>query len=157
MTNIEGSLQRELRQNTPFRSAAQEATISVLRTADVVRRRLSGVIEPHGITLQQYNVLRILRGAGARPLTTSDIGERLIEQTPGVTRLLDRLEAKGLIRRERSADDRRVVNSWISESGGRLLQEMDAAIDSADEEAVGSLTEEEISQLVRLLEQVRSA
>lgn len=150
------SLRRELRQSAPFQSAAQEATISILRTADVVRRKLSSVIEPCGITLQQYNVLRILRGARAKSLTTSEIGERLIERTPGVTRLLDRLERKGYIGRERSADDRRIVNTWITEAGRVLLQELDGAVDAADEDAVAALAQEQVEQLVRLLEQVRA-
>jgi DNA-binding MarR family transcriptional regulator len=149
------SLQKELRQTTPFRSAAQEAAISILRTADVVRRRLSSVIEPHGITLQQHNVLRILRGGGGKPLTASEVGDRLIEQTPGVTRLLDRLEDKGLVRRERSAEDRRVVYTWITDAGRELLRELDDAVDRADEEAVGSLTREQCEQLSAILEQVR--
>lgn len=150
------SLQRELHQSTPFQSAAQEATISILRTADVVRRKLASAIEPRGITFQQYNVLRILRGTRAKPLTASEIGDRLIEQTPGVTRLLDRLERKEYIRRERSGEDRRVVNTWITEAGLVLLRELDAAVDQADESAVDGLAGEQLEQLVRLLEQVRT-
>jgi DNA-binding MarR family transcriptional regulator len=150
-----GSLQHEIRQTVPFQSAAQQATIALLRTADFVRRRLSGVIEPRGVTFQQYNVLRILRGAGAEPLTASDIAERLIEQTPGVTRLVDRLEAKGLVLRERSTEDRRLVNTRITEAGRMLLESLDEAVDRADEEAVGSLTKKQIDQLATLLEQIR--
>src|ERR1700682_6278341 len=75
-----------------FRSREQQATLSLLRTADAVKRRRAQVIEPYGITPQQYNVLRILRGAGPSGLPTLTIGERMIEQTPGTTRLVDRLE-----------------------------------------------------------------
>src|SRR6202165_2131340 len=92
-----------------FRSREQQATLGLLRTADAVKRSLAQVIEPYGITPQQYNVLRILRGAGEEGLPTLSIGERMIEQTPGVTRLLDRLEAKGLVARCRGESDRRQV------------------------------------------------
>ncbi|HSJ15547.1 MAG TPA: MarR family transcriptional regulator [Longimicrobiales bacterium] len=120
-----------------------------------MRRRLAGVVEPHGVTLQQYNVLRILRGAHPQPLPTLEIGERLIEQMPGITRLLDRLEEKGLVRRERSADDRRLVHGSITEAGLSLLEEMDGRVDQADEEAVSGLTAEQAQMLVALLECVR--
>ena len=87
------ALQRELRQRRPFQSPAHEAVLGLMRTADLVRRQAAALIEPHGITLQQFNVLRILRGAGGEGLPTLEVAERMIEQTPGVTRLLDRLEA----------------------------------------------------------------
>ena len=148
-------LQREIKQGPPFRSPAQEAAIAILRTADVVRRRLTEVIEPHGITFQQYNVLRVLRGAHPDPLATLEIGERLIERTPGMTRLLDRLESKGLVRRERSAEDRRLVHAWITEAGQDLIGSLDEYVDRADDQAVASLDSEQIDQLSRLLEAVR--
>jgi DNA-binding MarR family transcriptional regulator len=150
------TLQQEIRQRPPFRTEAQEATISILRTADIVRRRLAAVVEPHGITFQQYNVLRILRGARPGRLSTQEIGERLIEQTPGVTRLLDRLEAKALVSRERSPDDRRLVHSNITRAGLELLSRMDAAMDAADDAAVAALSESQVRTLIRLLERVRS-
>jgi hypothetical protein len=100
-------LQQELKQNRPFRSIYQEAALSVMKTADAIRRDLGRKLEPSDITVQQYNVLRILRGAGAQGLPTLAIGDRLIEETPGMTRLLDRLEAKALVRRVRCEQDRR--------------------------------------------------
>ena len=95
--------------------------LGLLKTGDVVRRFLATVAEPHGITLQQYNVLRILRGAGREGLPTLEIAERLIEQAPGVTRLLDRLETKGLVKRERCPMDRRQITCRITRRGGSLL------------------------------------
>ncbi len=83
----ESQLQREIKQRKPFQSRAQEAAIGLLRTADTVRREIASVVEPHGITLQQYNVLRILRGAGALGLPTLEIAARMVEQAPGITRL----------------------------------------------------------------------
>src|SRR6476659_11445281 len=102
-------LQREIRQGKPFRSRGQEVVVALLRTADLVRRTVGRALEPHDITVQQYNVLRILRGAGEQGLPTLEIGERMVEQTPGVTRLLNRLEAKGLAARSRGESDHRQV------------------------------------------------
>jgi DNA-binding MarR family transcriptional regulator len=157
MTRRESTLQQEIRQAHPFRSPAQEATVAILRTADIVRRRLARVVEPHRITLQQYNVLRILRGAHPEPMPTLEIGERLIEQTPGITRLLDRLEEKGLVRRERCLEDRRLVHTWITRRGLELLQALDEAVDRADEEAVSALESGELEKLSAMLGRVRHA
>src|SRR4051812_12548902 len=107
-----------------FRSREQQATLGLLRTADAVKRSLAQVIEPHGITPQQYNVLRILRGAGPDGLPTLTIGGRMIEQTPGVTRLGDRLERKGLVSRAPCPTDRRRVFCRITPKGLRLLTEL---------------------------------
>ena len=150
-------IQREIKQRRPFRSKAQEAMVAIRRTANVVYRATARVIEPYGITDQQYNVLRILRGAHPDSLPTLEIGERMIEQQPGVTRLLDRLEAKGLVRRERSTEDRRIVHCWISDAGLELLASMDDAVDQADEVLVRKLTEEEQRQLISLLDRIRAA
>src|SRR5207244_13083574 len=79
---------QELKQTKPFPSKAQEVAVSLLRTADVLRRLVGAVVEQKGITVQQYNVLRILRGAGEQGLPTLDIAERMIETTPGITRLI---------------------------------------------------------------------
>lgn len=147
-------LQQEIKQRA-FRSSAQEATIAILRTADVLRRRIAGVLEPHGITMQQYNVLRILRGSFPDPLPTLEIGERLIEQTPGVTRLIDRLEEKGLVRRARCTEDRRLVHCWITPAGLELLAELDPVADATDERLAGSFDPGELRQLIGLLERVR--
>jgi DNA-binding MarR family transcriptional regulator len=150
------SLQREIKQRRPFGTRAQEATIALLRTADVVRRRLTHTVDPHGITLQQYNVLRILKGAAPDPLPTLEIAERMIEAQPGITRLLDRLVEKGLVRRERCADDRRQVHCWITDEGLDLLADLDPIVDEADRAAVGTLSPTQVEQLLRLLEVVRA-
>ncbi|HEV8579625.1 MAG TPA: MarR family transcriptional regulator [Thermoanaerobaculia bacterium] len=149
-------LQREIRQGKPFRSQSQEVVVALLRTADLVRRIVGRVLEPYGITPQQYNVLRILRGAGEQGLPTLEIGERMIEQTPGITRLLDRLEAKKLVRRERCREDRRQVLCWLTAAGLGLVERLDEPIDSADAEAVAMLGTEEQEKLLRLLDAIRS-
>jgi len=149
-------LQREIKQTRPFRSPRQEAMLGLLKTTDAVRRTLAEVAAPHGITLQQYNVLRILRGAGPEGLPTLEIAARLIEQAPGVTRLLDRLEKKDLVKRERCPVDRRQVTCRITHRGGKLLCSMDAAMDAADRRCLGMLPEQDLERLVEILDLVRA-
>jgi DNA-binding MarR family transcriptional regulator len=148
-------LQREIRQGKPFRSRGQEVVVALLRTADLVRRVVGRTLEPHDITVQQYNVLRILRGAGEKGLPTLEIAERMIEQAPGVTRLLDRLEVKALVRRERCAQDRRQVLCWLTPAGLELVERLDEPVDSADAEAVAMLTPDEQDRLLRMLDAIR--
>lgn len=148
-------LQRETRQRRPFRSPAQEAAVALLRTADTVRRHFSELLESHGITLPQYNVLRVLRGAGPDGLPTLEVADRLIERTPGITRMMDRLEAKGWVWRERSPEDRRVVICHLAPAGGKLLARLDAPMDEADERALKPLTVTELKRLIDMLDRVR--
>jgi DNA-binding MarR family transcriptional regulator len=150
------ALQREIQQRRPFHSRTQEGLLALLRTADVLRRSLTRVVEPHGITLQQYNVLRILRGAGAEGLPTLEIGARMIEETPGVTRLLDRLEGKGLVRRKRCPEDRRQVLCFATPAALRLLNALDAPMSEADRRALGPLEPAELHALVGLLDRIRA-
>jgi len=147
----------ELKQTRPFASKAQETTVALLRTTDVVRRRVARVVEREGITLQQYNVLRILRGAGSEPMSALDVAERLIEQTPGVSRLLDRLVDKDLIRRDRCAQDRRRLECSITPRGLELLARLDEPVTRADADALKGLTAREIATLSDLLARIRRA
>ncbi len=151
-----GSIQREIRQRRPFPSSAQEGAVALLRTADLLRRALAGVVGPRAITPQQYNVLRILRGAGAEGLPTLEIGARMIEQSPGVTRLLDRLEEKGLVKRARCPRDRRQVLCRITSSGLRLLASLDQPMNEATERFLRPLGGEHTRRLIRLLDVVRT-
>lgn len=148
-------LAEEIRQTRPFRSARAEMALALMRTAAVLRRRYAKVIEPRGLSLPQYNVLRILRGARGEPLPTLEIGERMIEEAPGVTRLLDRLEAKGLVRRQRCTSDRRLVHCWITDPGLELLTRIDPLLNDADNQVVAHLSDEEQVALIHLLERVR--
>lgn len=140
-----------------FRSRDQQATLGLLRTADAVKRSLAQVIAPHGVTPQQYNVLRILRGAGPDGLPTLTIGERMIEQTPGVTRLVDRLERKGLVARTPCPKDRRRVFCRITAKGLDLLKELDDPVNRWDSLAVSVLPPSELDLLVDLLDRVRAS
>jgi len=149
------ALARRLHRATPFRAPGQWVGISLLRNADLLRRRLTQVVGQEGVTLQQYNVLRILRGAGEEGLPTLSVAERMIERTPGVTRLLDRLESRGWVERERSAVDRRQVMARIAPEGRALLERLDAPLARAEDEAFAGLDPESLGQLGGLLEEVR--
>jgi MarR family transcriptional regulator, organic hydroperoxide resistance regulator len=150
------SLREEIRQTKPFESPTQEAILSVYRTSDVLQRLFVKLVEPHGISLQQYNVLRILRGAGKEGTPTLDIADRMIEKTPGITRLLDKLEAKHLVRRKRCPEDRRQVLCWITEAGLNLLADLDKPVVQASVSSLQSLTQAELKQLISILEKVRA-
>ena len=150
------SIQRELQQNRPFAAPSQEAAVALLRTADLVRRTVASILEPHGITPQQYNVLRILRGAGEAGLPTLDIAQRMIEQTPGITRLIDRLETKKLVLRERCRTDRRQVFCRITGSGLALLEGLDEPLRKAEDGALATLSSRQLTQLLSLLDRARN-
>jgi DNA-binding MarR family transcriptional regulator len=154
---VPSRLQRDLRQSKPFRSTAQEAALGLLRTADCVRRRIEEVFEGTGITMQQYNVLRILRGGGEAGVPTLDIADRMIERAPGITRLLDRLEAKQLVRRARCAADRRQVLCWLTPQGFELLEKLEGPVTKADASVMAGLDPKEQAELIALLDQVRAA
>ncbi len=159
MSDIGGAsgIQQELVQKRPFHSIRAEVAVSILRTAALIERHFAQVVASSGITVQQYNVLRILRGAGAEGLPTLVIRDRMIHEAPGITRLLDKLETSGLARRERSSPDRRQVHCHITDKGLAVLDELEVAMREADDVAVGSLNEEEQRQLLKLLEGARSA
>jgi DNA-binding MarR family transcriptional regulator len=154
---MRSALQHELRQRRPFQSAAHEAIVGLMRTADLIKRQAAALVEPHGITLQQFNVLRILRGAGDEGLPTLEVAERMIEQTPGVTRLLDRLERKELVRRQRCPTDRRQHLCWITGRGLALLEKMDAVASRAPEESLKGLRQKDRIALIRLMDAIRAA
>jgi DNA-binding MarR family transcriptional regulator len=132
-------------------SRRQDAVVGIMRTANYLRRFTSPVFDQHDITSQQFNVLRILRGAGLEGLPTLDIAEKMIEQAPGITRLMDRLERKKLVRRERPSDNRRQVLCYITKPGLDLLQKLDITVRNQDKQALHRLEESEIEELIRLL------
>jgi DNA-binding MarR family transcriptional regulator len=157
MAKPTAGIREELKQTRPFTSKAQETTVALLRTTDVVKRELARVVGAEDITLQQYNVLRILRGAQGRPTSALEIAERLIEETPGVSRLLDRLVSKGLVRRERSSEDRRMLECFITDRGLQILARLNDAVNRADADALRALTRKEIDVFNDLLSRIRHA
>ncbi len=150
------TLLEELQQSRPFDSPADEALVALMRTATLIRRAIAQRVEPYGISPAQYNVLRILRGAGPSGLPTLAVRDRLIEEAPGITRLIDKLEQAGHVHRARAGTDRRVVHCVISEKGLRLLDAMDTLIkETASLVARGLPDLSEQDQLIGLLQRVR--
>ena len=156
VAKVTRSIGDEIKQTRPFQSRAQEVTVALLRTTDVVRRKLSRVVDQEGITLQQYNVLRILRGSQGAPMSALEIKDRLIEETPGVSRLIDRLVAKGLVRRDRSTGDRRMLECFITGRGLELLSRLDDVVNTADAQVLSGLSSEDLNRLNQLLSKIRS-
>ena len=130
--------------------------MGLLLTADVVRRYGEALVASSGVTLQQYNVLRILRGSRPNGLPTLEIAARMVEQAPGITRLLDRLENKGLISRQRCPGDRRQVLCFISDKGLALVDALTATIQKTTQ-PMNRLSQKDLDRLIKLLDSVRQA
>jgi len=145
------TLRTEIKQSKPFVSLEQEALLSVERTAAVLGHGTAEAFKPHGITPTQYNVLRILRGAGPEGLCRNEVRDRLVAQVPDVTRLLDRLEEMRLIERERDSDDRRLVKTRITREGLHLLKRLDAPIASLHSRQLGHMSDTQLRTLIDLL------
>jgi DNA-binding MarR family transcriptional regulator len=151
-----GKLQAEIRQRKPFVSLEEETYLNLVRTADALARQLELLLQPHGVTNTQYNVLRILRGAGGEGSTCSAISERLLAFDPDVTRLLDRLEKAQLVQRQRSTSDRRVVLTTITQAGLDLLARLDEPVETQLRRQFAKISRERLRQLVADLEEIRS-
>jgi DNA-binding MarR family transcriptional regulator len=148
-------LQAELKQSIPFRSAATEAMLSILRTAAMIEHRMGETLKPFGITGPQHNVLRILRGAGNKGLCGREIGERMVSRVPDVPRMLERMEAMKLISRERDPEDRRHVTARITPKGLDLLTRVDPAMDQAERERFSQLEGNQLQSIIAELAAVR--
>ena len=149
------TLRSELKQKVPFRSREQEAYLSLLRTADALQSSVEAKLNEFGLTGTQYNALRIMRGAGPEGLPCSEIGERMITRDPDITRLLNRLQKRGLVTRTRGKADRRVIHGKITSTGLKLLREMDEPIDQHGREMLKHVGQQRLQQLIDLLELVR--
>jgi DNA-binding MarR family transcriptional regulator len=149
-------LEDEIRQTRPFDSQAQAAHLSIARTAAVLEHAIEAALRPHGVTGTQYNVLRILRGAGAEGLCRREVTERMIRPVPDATRLLDRMEAGGLIERERSGADRRFVSTRLTPRGREIVDRLDVPIRELHERHFGGIGADALAGLVGVLEQVRA-
>lgn len=147
-------LRSEIKQSKPFRSLEVEAFLNIQRTADVLMRGVSETLKAHDLSPTQYNALRILRGAGDG-LACSEVGERMVNKDPDITRLLDRLEQRELVTRARDAKDRRVVTAKITAKGMKLLAGLDEPVDTLHRRQLSALGEKNLRQLVMLLEAAR--
>jgi DNA-binding MarR family transcriptional regulator len=145
------SLRHEIRQRKPFGSLQQEAHLSIARTEAVLHDALERVLKPHGISATQYNVLRILRGAGPEGLCRNEVRDRLLTRMPDVTRLLDRMEDAGLVTRVRSTADRRLVTTKLTARGRELVDALDRPVAEEHKRRLGHLTTDQLRTLVELL------
>lgn len=157
MDRMVRQLRDEIRQTKPFASLEQEVVLSLGRTWALLDHAFAEALKPYGITPTQYNVLRILRGAGEAGLCRAEITERMLTRVPDVTRLLDRLEAVGLITRERDAVDRRYVTARITEKGLALLEELEELVLEMHRGPCSALNPSEQRALIDMLARIRAA
>jgi DNA-binding MarR family transcriptional regulator len=149
-------LKDEIRKRRDFDSLSQEVFLNLLRTMDVLARQFEVVFKPVELSDTQYNVLRILRGAASQGLACGEIAQQMITRDPDMTRLLDRLESRGLIGRSRESSDRRVVRTRITEAGLALLAQLDEPIRHLHERQLAHMSRDDLTVLLRLLEAARS-
>ena len=147
-------LQHELKKRGPFASLAQEVVLSLARTTDQLLIRAERLLREYALTGSQYNVLRILRGEG-KPMPMLEIASRMIQVVPGITGLIDRLEAAEFVRRERSTEDRRVILVSITDKAMAVLAAIDEPLLNLEKNLVSCLSAQEQKELIRVLEKVR--
>jgi DNA-binding MarR family transcriptional regulator len=152
---VAGKALEELKQKKPFPSVQEEAFLNIQLTAEAHLRAVSEALKPHGLTPVQYNVLRILRGAGEDGLPSGEISERMVNRDPDVTRLLDRLETRALVSRTRSERDRRVVTVRASGQAIALLDQLDAVVHEAIQGMFPGFSDQKLDSLISLLEESR--
>ena len=152
---MSGKLAKEIRQTKPFQSREEEALLNLGRTYEFLEQRLAELLKQYQLTPTQYNMLRILRGAGADGVTCSQATERMLSPDPDVTRLLDRMEAQDLIRRERSKEDRRVVITRITDRGLELTNRIDAPLSQLLRQYLGRVGQARLKRTGRYLEALR--
>lgn len=152
---MSGKLAKEIRQTRPFQSLEEEAFLNLGRTWEFLQQQVAALIKDHQLTLTQYNMLRILRGAGADGVTCSQATERMLSPDPDITRLLDRMETLGLIRRDRSKEDRRVVIARITDRGLDLTNRIDAPLHPLFQRYLGRVGRQRLSDLIDTLETLR--
>ncbi len=144
-------LRAELKQAKPFGNLREEAHVSVARTAAVLHDAFERILKPHGLSAAQYNVLRILRGAGDEGLCRYEVRERMVTRMPDVTRLLDRLEDAGLITRLRGTEDRRLVSTRLTKKGRHLVADLDGEVAAEHSRRLGHLSDRQLQSLIDLL------
>lgn len=154
---MSGKLAAELRQTKPFASIEEEALLNLARTHEFVQQQMAEFFKQFQLTATQYNILRILRGAGKDGISCSQAAERMVTSDPDITRLLDRLATRHLIARERSREDRRVVITHITTEGLDLLKTIDRPLAEFVKKLVGHSGRERLEQLIEILESMRSA
>jgi DNA-binding MarR family transcriptional regulator len=145
------ALGKEIKQTRPFASPEEEAFLNIMRTSALLQHAVAESIKPFGVTQVQYNVLRILRGAGESGLCRHEVRDRMVTPVPDVTRLLDRLQDRGLVTRERDAVDRRLVTATITDDGLELLKAVDRPLATTTRRLLGHMDERDLKRLGELL------
>jgi DNA-binding MarR family transcriptional regulator len=153
--SVSPNLQKELKQKKPFASREEEAYLSILRSAEALSWAVTELLKGADLTPTQYNALRILRGAGEEGASCSEVGERMVTKDSDITRLLDRLERRGLITRERGIEDRRRITTRITDDGLSLLAELDEPVIELQRRQLGHLGAKRLSALIELLNATR--
>lgn len=148
------TLRDELKKRGPFASLEQEATLAIMRTSDLLENRLARLLREHGLTLSQYNVLRILRGEG-EPLPCLEVANRMIQVAPAITRVVDQLLASGMITKAQSEQDRRVYMIELTASAKKLLKRLDHPVLDLHASLLSNVKQADMRTLVRILESVR--
>jgi DNA-binding MarR family transcriptional regulator len=151
----ESALQEEINKRHPFECPEEEAALNLLRTVDHLGQDFTRLFHEHGISPPQYNALRILRGVGGDGLPCVEIAGRMITRMPDITRLVDRLEAAGLVERRRTEQDRRVVLVKVTSAGRDILARLDRPVLDLHRRQLGHLTRPELAELNRLLVKAR--
>lgn len=149
------NLRAELQQRTPFQSLQQEAHLNLVRTHALLQDAFDELFKPYGLSSTQYNVLRILRGAEPGGLCRNELRDRLVTRMPDVTRLLDRMEDLGLVKRERDTNDRRMVTTLLTKQGRRLVADLDDVVAAEHQRTLGHLNKTQLGALVELLSLAR--
>jgi len=152
---METSAQAQTNSRKSFSSLEQEAFIAILRTADQLDLRITELLKPYNLSPTQFNALRILRGAGQSGLPCSEVGERMINHDPDITRLMDRLEKRGLVQRRRDQKDRRVITARILPAGLDLLRTIDQPLEEFHRRMMSNMGEQKLKSLLHLLELAR--
>jgi DNA-binding MarR family transcriptional regulator len=148
-------LKDEIKQGKPFESLQAEVFLNLVRTADALSRGAEEILKLAGLSHTQYNVLRILRGAGEHGLCCREVAERMITRDPDITRLLDRLERRGFLSRSRDSGDRRVITVRIAPAGQKVLKDLDGPMADYNRKLLRHLDKHELQNFVNLLEAAR--
>lgn len=149
------TLKDELKKRGPFDSVEQEATLAIMRTSDLLENRIARLLREHGLTLTQYNVLRILRGEG-QPLPCLEVANRMIQVAPAITRVVDQLLALGMITKTQSGNDRRVFEIELTTTASQLLKKLDTPILELHASLLANASQSDLKTLIRILESIRN-
>ena len=150
------ALREELKKRGSFASVEQEAMLAIMRTSDLLENRLARLLREHGLTLSQYNVLRILRGEG-KPLPCLEVAERMIQVAPAITRVVDHLLALDLVSKTQSSADRRIFTIELKPAAIQLLADLDQPVLDLHAALMNGVKRSDLKSLIQILESVRAA